>query len=194
MKTFKRDYVYVHDGPDAKTVRSQFPKWFEDSRGWTLAPSMVLRKISSEAIIGGSAHIAGVINPPAANKYGYRTRDALAATADVWLEGASHHEASWWPHWGQWVAGFAGKRVAAREPGDGVWTRPAPRGGGAQRWVFRDDIASAAALCAPYHARPSRFAPPCAEAEATPERSVRRLAARARPRRQGVARQTGLLS
>lgn len=30
VKTFKRDYVYVHDRPDARTVLSQLPKWFED--------------------------------------------------------------------------------------------------------------------------------------------------------------------
>jgi putative transposase len=30
VKTFKRDYVYVHDRPDAQTVLSQLPQWFED--------------------------------------------------------------------------------------------------------------------------------------------------------------------
>ena len=30
VKTFKRDYVYVHDSPDAKTVLSQLSAWFED--------------------------------------------------------------------------------------------------------------------------------------------------------------------
>jgi putative transposase len=30
VKTFKRDYVYVHDRPDARTVLSQLPNWFED--------------------------------------------------------------------------------------------------------------------------------------------------------------------
>ena len=30
VKTFKRDYVYVHDRPDAKTVLAQLPRWFED--------------------------------------------------------------------------------------------------------------------------------------------------------------------
>jgi len=30
VKTFKRDYVYVHDRPDAMTVMAQLPKWFED--------------------------------------------------------------------------------------------------------------------------------------------------------------------
>jgi len=30
VKTFKRDYVYVNDLPDARTVLAQLPKWFED--------------------------------------------------------------------------------------------------------------------------------------------------------------------
>jgi putative transposase len=30
VKTFKRDYVYVDDRPDAQTVVSQLPRWFED--------------------------------------------------------------------------------------------------------------------------------------------------------------------
>jgi putative transposase len=30
VKTFKRDYVYVHDRPDAQTVLAQLSRWFED--------------------------------------------------------------------------------------------------------------------------------------------------------------------
>lgn len=30
VKTFKRDYVYVHDRPDAKTVLAQLDSWFAD--------------------------------------------------------------------------------------------------------------------------------------------------------------------
>lgn len=30
VKTFKRDYVYIKDRPDALTVMSQLPNWFED--------------------------------------------------------------------------------------------------------------------------------------------------------------------
>lgn len=30
VKTFKRDYVFVHDRPDARTVMSQLHHWFED--------------------------------------------------------------------------------------------------------------------------------------------------------------------
>jgi len=70
-------------------------------------------------VLAASGHIAGVINPPAANKYCYWTRDSLAATPDEWLEGAARYEGSWWPHWGRWVAAFGGKRVPARAPGAG---------------------------------------------------------------------------
>jgi transposase InsO family protein len=30
VKTFKRDYAYVHDRPDARTVMAMLPDWFED--------------------------------------------------------------------------------------------------------------------------------------------------------------------
>ncbi len=30
IKTFKRDYVYIHHRPDAKTVMAQLPRWFDD--------------------------------------------------------------------------------------------------------------------------------------------------------------------
>jgi putative transposase len=30
VKTFKRDYVYVHDRPDAQSVLARLPRWFED--------------------------------------------------------------------------------------------------------------------------------------------------------------------
>jgi hypothetical protein len=30
VKTFKRDYVYLHERPDAKSVLAQLPRWLED--------------------------------------------------------------------------------------------------------------------------------------------------------------------
>jgi transposase InsO family protein len=30
VKTFKRDYVYIHDRPDAKMVMAQLNGWFND--------------------------------------------------------------------------------------------------------------------------------------------------------------------
>ena len=74
-------------------------------------------------VLGGSGHIAGVVNPPHKNKYGYWTNDALPETHEEWLAGAEQHEGSWWPHWQAWMTenGYADaeKMVPARQPGDG---------------------------------------------------------------------------
>ena len=70
-------------------------------------------------VLAMSGHIAGVVNPPAANKYGYYT-GALAASPDAWIEAATAHEGSWWPDWDAWVSGHGGGEAAPREPGDGV--------------------------------------------------------------------------
>ncbi len=70
-------------------------------------------------VLAMSGHIAGVVNPPAANKYGYFT-GALADTPDAWLEAAAAHEGSWWPDWDAWVSGYDGGEAPAREPGDGA--------------------------------------------------------------------------
>ena len=70
-------------------------------------------------VLAGSGHIAGVVNPPASGKYGYWTNPELPADPDVWLEGATHHEGSWWNDWAAWNARHAGEMVPARRPGDG---------------------------------------------------------------------------
>ncbi len=70
-------------------------------------------------ILGASGHIAGIINPPGRVKYGYWTGEAAPAEPDAWLAHADWHEGSWWPDWGRWLARRAGKRVPARDPGDG---------------------------------------------------------------------------
>ncbi|HMB76273.1 MAG TPA: class I poly(R)-hydroxyalkanoic acid synthase [Kiloniellaceae bacterium] len=70
-------------------------------------------------VLGGSGHIAGVINPPAADKYCYWTNPKAPPTADAWLASAERHEGSWWKDWGPWLARKGGKRVPARQPGGG---------------------------------------------------------------------------
>ncbi len=70
-------------------------------------------------VLGGSGHIAGIVNPPAANKYGYWTHDALPDSPDEWMAQATQHEGSWWPDWQQWIVSRGGATVPARKPGDG---------------------------------------------------------------------------
>ncbi len=68
-------------------------------------------------VLSGSGHIAGMINPPAAKKYGYWTNEKLAKTPEAWLEGAKQHEGSWWTDWMEWLRPHLGPQVAAREIG-----------------------------------------------------------------------------
>ena len=71
-------------------------------------------------VLGGSGHIAGIVNPPAANKYGYWTNDALGEEPDAWLAAAEHHAGSWWVDWERWASARGGDKVAARVPGGGA--------------------------------------------------------------------------
>lgn len=72
-------------------------------------------------VLGGSGHIAGIINPPSAQKYGYWTNPSktLPATADDWMAGAAQHEGSWWTDWQAWVTGLDATQVPARDPAKG---------------------------------------------------------------------------
>jgi len=70
-------------------------------------------------ILGGSGHIAGVVNPPTDVKYGYRESNNPPADADVFFETAEIHQGSWWPEWQKWISRKAGKKIAARKPGAG---------------------------------------------------------------------------
>ncbi len=70
-------------------------------------------------VLGASGHIAGVINPPEKQKYGYWSNDGLSVDADTWLDSATEHPGSWWPHWMEWLKPYAGEMVPARTPGDG---------------------------------------------------------------------------
>jgi len=70
-------------------------------------------------VLAGSGHIAGVINPPSVQKYGFWTNPELPPDPADWLRGATHSPGSWWPHWRDWIARFSGKLIPARQPGAG---------------------------------------------------------------------------
>ena len=72
-------------------------------------------------VLGGSGHIAGIVNPPAANKYGYWTNPKQHAMAEDWLATATKHEGSWWNDWDKWIKSHnKEKAVPARVPGDAL--------------------------------------------------------------------------
>src|SRR3546814_16734430 len=74
---------------------------------------------SSDVCSSDLGHIAGVVNPPEAEKYGYWTNERNAQEPEDWCNSADEHAGSWWPAWQDWVAAFSHGKVAARQPGDG---------------------------------------------------------------------------
>ena len=84
---------------------------------WTsIYPATQIIGDNVEFVLGGSGHIAGVINAPGKRaKYGYMTADAYPPEADAFLSQAEAHEGSWWPHWTEWLAARSGEMVAPRK-------------------------------------------------------------------------------
>ena len=70
-------------------------------------------------VVSGSGHIAGVVNPPEAQKYQFWLNDKSAPSVEDWMKGATETPGSWWPDWVQWLGPKAGKKVKARVPGEG---------------------------------------------------------------------------
>jgi len=122
------------DGVPIDLSTIDLPVYLQSGREDHIAPYQSVYKATQiysgdvTFMLAGSGHIAGVINPPAANKYGFWTNDQLPEDPEQWIEGADYHAGSWWGHWNDWVKPYAGRRVAAREPGGGVLPQiePAP--------------------------------------------------------------------
>ncbi len=70
-------------------------------------------------VLAASGHIAGVVNPPEGGKYNHWVNEALPASAQDWLDGATELAGSWWGDWNRWVTAKASGQVPARVPGDG---------------------------------------------------------------------------
>jgi len=113
------------DGVPIDLTTIDLPIYIQSSREDHIAPYPSVYKAtqlySGEVtfMLAGSGHIAGVVNPPEANKYGYWTNDSLPADPDDWIAGAEAHEGSWWSHWHDWLKKKSGRRIKARLPGDG---------------------------------------------------------------------------
>ncbi|MGQ3676312.1 class I poly(R)-hydroxyalkanoic acid synthase [Xanthobacter sp. TB0139] len=73
-------------------------------------------------VMAGSGHIAGVVNPPARNKYQYWSDGPAGAPFEDWVAGAQEHAGSWWPDWYQWFSNLHPEEVDARPVGGGRLT------------------------------------------------------------------------
>jgi polyhydroxyalkanoate synthase len=73
--------------------------------------------------------VAGIVNPPAANKRNHWLGGDRGGDAERWLASAESKVGSWWPHWSAWLSPRGGKKVAARSsPGNAKYREiePAP--------------------------------------------------------------------
>ena len=104
------------------------PAYIQAGREDHIAPAPSVWKLTrvlkgpKRFILAGSGHIAGVVNPPAANKYQYWTSDEPATTLQEFIAYSTEHKGSWWPDWIQWLNEQGPKKVkakGARVPGEG---------------------------------------------------------------------------
>ena len=108
------------DGTPIDLTRIETPAYIQAGREDHIAPAESVWRATrhfrgdTTFLLAGSGHIAGVVNHPAANKYQYWTGDSGAASLEQFIEGATEHPGSWWPHWLDWLKDRDDAKVAAR--------------------------------------------------------------------------------
>ncbi|MDP5102428.1 MAG: class I poly(R)-hydroxyalkanoic acid synthase [Erythrobacter sp.] len=114
------------DGTPIDLTEVATPSFVQAGREDHIAPAESVWRITRhftgplEFLLAGSGHIAGVVNPPAAGKYQYWVGDSTAPSLKAFVESATEHPGSWWPHWLEWLHRQSDVRVSAtgkRAPG-----------------------------------------------------------------------------
>jgi polyhydroxyalkanoate synthase len=74
----------------------------------------------STFVLTASGHVAGIINPPAKQKYSYYTSESETKPDDAeqFFKQATQHQGSWWVHWEQWLRQYSGQKINARKISD----------------------------------------------------------------------------
>jgi polyhydroxyalkanoate synthase len=109
---------------DLSTIKT--PSYFVSAREDHIAPwtsTYAATQIFSgpiKFVLSASGHIAGIINPPAANKYCYWTNPKTPKSPDAFLQGATQTPGSWWTDWAKWAIKPAPAKVDPRIPGTGA--------------------------------------------------------------------------
>jgi polyhydroxyalkanoate synthase subunit PhaC len=108
---------------DLATVKT--PAYIQAGKEDHIAPAKSAFKLTqaftgeTRFVLAGSGHIAGVVNPPAANKYQHWTCHQPAPSLDAFIAGARETKGSWWPDWLAWLGPRSGEQVPPRVPGQG---------------------------------------------------------------------------
>jgi polyhydroxyalkanoate synthase len=113
-------------GIDIDQVKT--PAYVQAGREDHIAPPQSVWKIMDHFsgpkrfVLAGSGHIAGVVNPPAAQKYQYWVNDRPCGALVDFIAGATEQKGSWWPDWFEWIKAQDAEMVkadGARIPGKG---------------------------------------------------------------------------
>ena len=112
---------YKVDGEGVDLSKIELPVYMMSTKDDHIAPwkatysgVSLMKNANLQFVLGGSGHVAGVINPPSKEKYGYWTNNNLTASADEWQAEAEEHKGSWWIHWHQWLTDLNNAKVSAR--------------------------------------------------------------------------------
>ena len=119
------------DGVKIDLTKITTPSYFLSTHDDHIAPWQStyagMQKFSGpvEFVLSGSGHIAGVINPPTAQKYCYwhhetsTGKDPTGKDPQQWFDSARRSDGSWWPQWLAWVGQFTQGSAKPRKPGEG---------------------------------------------------------------------------
>ena len=108
------------DGTAIDLSRIETPAYIQAGREDHIAPAESVWRLTRHLrgpwtfLLAGSGHIAGVVNPPAANKYQYWTNPGPVDSFADFVAGAQETPGSWWPHWIAWLRGQDAAEVPAK--------------------------------------------------------------------------------
>ena len=67
----------------------------------------------STFVLSNSGHIQSLLNPPGNPKAVFWAGAAREPSPEAWLERATKHAGSWWPHWLEWIKARSGEMSSA---------------------------------------------------------------------------------
>ena len=116
------------DGVPINLTKVTVPPYVQAGKEDHIAPPRSVWKITHhfagplKFVLAGSGHIAGVVNPPEAQKYQYWTNDQKVDALEDFIAGATETKGSWWPDWIGWIRDLSDRQVPAKDarvPGKG---------------------------------------------------------------------------